>query len=85
MGVIHQPLNVNEGIKCMNNLIRGTDHAEALAEFQRARKLGSKDFEHGTVTQGWRYGFLQRHKDKIVTKQVRGLLAIVISGLVMLT
>ena len=53
----------------MNDLIKGTDHAEALAEFQRARKLGSKDFEHGTVTQGWWYGFLQRHNDKIVTKQ----------------
>ena len=53
MGIIRQPLNVTEGIQCMNDLIKGTDHAEALAEFQRARKLCSKDFEHGTVTQGW--------------------------------
>ena len=65
MSIIRQPLNVTEGIQCMNDLIKGTDHAEALAEFQEAKKLDSKDFEHGTVTQGWWYGFLQRHKEKM--------------------
>ena len=39
IGVIRQPLNVNEGIKCMDDLLRGTDNAEALAEFQRQGNL----------------------------------------------
>ena len=69
MGKIRQPLNVTEGIEVMNNLIEGTEVQQDLIAFQKSRKLGKEDFEHGKVTKGWWVGFLKRHEHEIVTKR----------------
>ena len=53
MGKIRQPLNVTEGISLMNNIIVGTSYQDELRKFQEVRRLGSEDFESGTVTTGW--------------------------------
>ena len=66
MGKIRQPLNCTEAIELMNNLIQDTDSQKALLEFQRMRKLGSKD---GKASKGWWAGFLCRHEHEIVTKR----------------
>ena len=53
MGKIQQPLNVTEGISLMNNIVVGTSYQDELRKFQEVRRLGSEDFESGTVTTGW--------------------------------
>ena len=71
MGKIRQPLNVNEGVKLMNDLIKDTHFEEMVAFFQCIRRLGKeeKGFKYGQVTKGWWRGFLRRHGDRIVTKR----------------
>ena len=69
MGKIRQPVNVREGIALMTDLIKGTTMKEELKEFQIARKLGSKDFDYGTISRSWWRGFMRRHGHKVVSKR----------------
>ena len=69
MGKMRQPLTCVKGIVLVNDLIRGTNFAEAVKGFQLARMLGSNDFEHETLTHGWWVEFMQRHGDRLVIKR----------------
>lgn len=69
MGNIRQPLSCSEGISLMQDLIKDTQHQEAVREFQKSRKLGSEDFQYGTLSRKWWKGFLRRNSDQIVTRR----------------
>ena len=69
MGKVRQPVNVTEAIVLANDLIKKTEHQDAVVEFQKARHLGSPEFEHDTLTKNWWKGFLRRHGHLIVTKR----------------
>ena len=53
----------------MNNIIVGTSYQDELRRFQEVRRLGSEDFESGTVTTGWWRGFKTRYRHRVVTKR----------------
>ena len=67
MGKIRQPLNCNEAIRLMCDLIKGTPDQEVLRQFQMARTRESDQF--GTVGKKWWRGFKKRHADQIVTRR----------------
>ena len=69
MGKIRQPLNVTEGILLMNDLIMNTTYQDRLQDFHVCCKLGSDNFQVGTVTKGWWYGFKSRNRHRIVTRR----------------
>ena len=59
MGQVRQPVNVGEALVLANDLIKKTEHQDAVAEFQKSRHLGNLEFEHGTLTKNWWLGFLR--------------------------
>ena len=54
MGIIRQPLTVNEGIQSMNSL-KKLQHD--VIKIQQSRKLGNDAFNFGEVGKGWWQGF----------------------------
>ena len=50
MDKVRQPVNVGEALDLTNDLIKKTEHQDAVAEFQKSTHLGNLEFEHGTLT-----------------------------------
>ena len=59
MGMIRQPLTVNEGIQLMNSLIKQANLQCDVITFQQARNLGNDVFKYNEVgmllEEKWRY------------------------------
>jgi hypothetical protein len=67
MGKIYQPLNGNEVIAIMNDMIRETEMSETLTEFQKVCTSCSESY--GLVDRNWWQAFKKRHASRIVLKK----------------